>query len=212
MSPRVSAVVFDVGGTLVDESRVIGLWADRLGVGRMEFFASLGAVIDRREHHGSVFEVARPGFVPEAGDRLTYDQGDLFADVRSCLERLRADGLVVGVAANQPRETESFLAECDLALDFITSSEGWGVSKPDPAFYDRLVAEVSLPPSEIAYVGDRVDNDVLPAVEAGLVSVFIRRGPWGFVHATWPEAERAHARIESLDELPVALNGLDSGR
>ena len=58
------------------------------------------------------------------------------------------------------------------------------------------------------YVGDRVDNDILPAVEAGMIAVFIRRGPWGFLHAQWPEAQRAHLRIDSLTELPEALDRL----
>src|SRR5438046_2419194 len=59
--------------------------------------------------------------------------------------------------------------------------------------------------SVIAYVGDRLDNDVLPAVEAGMFGVFIRRGPWGVLHSLRPEVERASARIESLDELADLL-------
>jgi len=67
-----------------------------------------------------------------------------------------------------------------------------------------------LPTEEIAYVGDRVDNDVLPAKAAGMTAVFVRRGPWGYVHAGWPEAARADARIDSLADLPDALRSLRS--
>ena len=49
----------------------------------------------------------------------------------------------------------------------IGSSAGWGVAKPDPAFYARVVAETGCAASEVAYVGDRIDNDVLPARAAG---------------------------------------------
>ncbi len=35
-------------------------------------------------------------------------------------------------------------------------------------------------PSEVLYVGDRLDNDVLPAKSAGMQAVLIRRGPWGY--------------------------------
>jgi hypothetical protein len=38
--------------------------------------------------------------------------------------------------------------------------------------------------SEVAYVGDRVDNDVLPAAAAGLAAIAIRRG--GILQATPP--------------------------
>ena len=63
-------------------------------------------------------------------------------------------------------------------------------------------AEAGFPAGEVAYVGDRLDNDVEPAVVCGLVSVWIRRGPWGWLQRG---GDRAAARIESLAELPEAL-------
>jgi hypothetical protein len=42
---RSRAVFFDVGETLVDESREYGTWADWLGVPRHSFSAAFGAVI-----------------------------------------------------------------------------------------------------------------------------------------------------------------------
>ena len=74
-------------------------------------------------------------------------------------------------------------------------------SKPDPAFFARLIEEAAVAPEKIAYVGDRVDNDILPALAAGLVAVHIRRGPWGLLHETPPGA----ISIRSLDELPAVL-------
>jgi FMN phosphatase YigB (HAD superfamily) len=59
--------------------------------------------------------------------------------------------------------------------------------------------------AEVAYVGDRVDNDVVPAVEAGLFAVLVRRGPWGYIHESLPEAKLAHLRLDDLSALPSAL-------
>ena len=42
----------------------------------------------------------------------------------------------------------------------------------------------------------------MPAAEAGLVAVHIRRGPWGYLQRG---AARAQIRVDSLDELPEAL-------
>ncbi len=89
-------------------------------------------------------------------------------------------------------------------------SDEWGLAKPDPAFFARIAEELGLPPASIAYVGDRLDNDVLPARRAGMTAVFIRRGPWGRLHARRAEAEQALSRIESLDELPAALERLNA--
>lgn len=204
----VRAVVFDVGSTIVDERRVIGAWAERLGVTVEEFFATLGAVIERRHDHRQLFESLRPGYALDRDDRLYYDACDLFADTRPCLDVLREAGYTLAVAANQPARTEELLRGLDLPLDLIATSESWGLEKPDPGFFARLVAELGVDPAEIAYVGDRVDNDVVPSVAARMVSVFIRRGPWGFVQAGWPEAAQAHARIDSLLELRDALASL----
>jgi FMN phosphatase YigB (HAD superfamily) len=64
-----------------------------------------------------------------------------------------------------------------------------------------VIEAASLEPQQIAYVGDRVDNDVIPARAAGIWTFLIRRGPWGRAQWTWPEANEAHHRIESLGEL-----------
>jgi FMN phosphatase YigB (HAD superfamily) len=68
---------------------------------------------------------------------------------------------------------------------------------------------MGVPAAEIAYVGDRVDNDVVPAADAGMVSIFLRRGPWGYLQADWPGVALAHLRLDSLAELPAALAALD---
>ena len=81
---------------------------------------------------------------------------------------------------------------------------------PGPATIARLIEAAGLPAAEIVYVGDRVDNDALPASRAGLVSVFLRRGPWGVIQAGWPDAVHADLCIESLDELSDAFRRLPS--
>jgi FMN phosphatase YigB (HAD superfamily) len=209
----ISAVVFDVGETLVDETRNWGDMADWLGVPRFAFFAAMGMVIERRWHHRRVFEIAAPGLDMEAefakrraaGWRYQFLPGDFYPDALPCLRELKAAGYKVGLAGNQPEEAEGALAEARVPGDFIASSARWGVEKPSRAFFDKVVEAAGVPAAEIAYVGDRLDNDVLPAVDAGMTGVFIRRGPWGFAHATWPEAARAHHRIDSLAELPDLL-------
>jgi FMN phosphatase YigB (HAD superfamily) len=92
--------------------------------------------------------------------------------------------------------------------DIVASSAGLGAAKPTQAFFTAIAQLAELDPAHIAYVGDRVDNDVLPAREAGMVAIHLRRGPWGHLHAAWPEARRAHLRIESLGGLPDALAAL----
>jgi HAD superfamily hydrolase (TIGR01549 family) len=212
----VRLVVFDVGETLVDETRMWGEWADWLGVTRLTFFAALGSVIAARRHHRQVFGLVRPGLDlgrerearQQRGRMPRIETRDLYPDAVPVLTQLRAAGLLIGIAGNQPEEAEAEIRALGLPIDFVGSSARWGVAKPDPAFFNRIVSETGVAPDQIAYVGDRLDNDVLPAIAAGMIGVFLRRGPWGVIHATWPEAARADLRLESLEELPVALAGI----
>jgi len=59
---------------------------------------------------------------------------------------------------------------------------------------------VPVPPGEVAYVGDRVENDLIPATEAGMRAVWIRRGPWGLIQQLPPGIVPALV-VDSLDEL-----------
>jgi len=209
----IRAVFFDVGGVLVDETRIYTEWAEWLGVSPFTFFGVLGAVIERRQHHHRAFQTIRPGFNLAAEEAARRAAGrpnqtlvsDLYPDVAEGLAAVRAAGYQIGIAGNQPATIEGFLIASGLPADVIASSEGWGVEKPSPEFFTRVAAAAGLPPAEIAYVGDRVDNDVLPANAAGLRSVFLPRGPWGAIHAAWPEAAQAGCRIASLADLTAAL-------
>lgn len=91
------------------------------------------------------------------------------------------------------------------ARDVLATSDDWAVTKPDVAFFNKLIAVSGQAPKEIAYVGDRLDNDLRPAAAAGLRTIFVRRGPWGYI--TY-EPGTADLAIDSLTELPDALTTL----
>ena len=210
---KLRCIVFDVGETLIDETRQWGEWADWLGVPRLGFFAALGAVIDRGAHHREVFQLLQPGFDAKAalaerkaaGRDYRHGPADLYPDARPCLERLRAAGFRVGIAGNQPVEAEQQLRQLGLAADFVGSSGGWSVEKPAPGFFQKLAEAADCPPEEVAYVGDHLQNDVLPARAAGFRSVLLRRGPWGYLHAGRPEAAQADLILDDLSGLPEVL-------
>jgi HAD superfamily hydrolase (TIGR01549 family) len=189
----VKAVVFDVGETLVDETRNWERVADACHVPRFTLMALVGAAIERGDTHRRALEWL--GVELPAGG---FTSDELYPDAVPCLRALRERGLVVGAVGNMGIVHEELVRP---HVDFAASSERWGVEKPSPSFFERVVAEAGHPSEEIAYVGDRVDNDVAPALAAGMVAVHVRRGPWGYLHE--PPAEAV--RIASLLELPEAL-------
>jgi FMN phosphatase YigB (HAD superfamily) len=207
----VSWVVFDVGETLVDETRHWEVWADALGIPHFTFLATLGGVIARGEEHRSVFELLRPDL--NVDDLLAQRNGaapplgpeDFYSDALPALRTLRSLGYRLGVAGNTTTEVENAMRSADFEFDLVASSESWKVWKPSALFFTRMAQACACAPAEIAYVGDRVDNDIVPAATAGMAAVFLVRGPWALLHGDRPEAFVAKARIESLAELPEVL-------
>jgi HAD superfamily hydrolase (TIGR01549 family) len=185
----VTAFVFDVGETLVDETRDWEAAADACGVPRFTLMALVGAAIERGESHRRAFEWLGIERVPSG-----FTEGDLYPDAVPTLRALRERGLRVGAVGNMAVVHEAVVAP---HVDFVSSSERWRVEKPSPEFFARVCDAAGRPPGEVAYVGDRVDNDVAPALAFGMTAVHIRRGPWGYLHQT-PAGAR---RIDSLAEL-----------
>jgi FMN phosphatase YigB (HAD superfamily) len=134
----------------------------------------------------------------EGATTFVFAERDLHADALPCLRSLRARGLRLGAAGNMYAHHEDFLRP---HVDFVGSSERWGVEKPDAGFFAHVVAAADAPAEEIVYVGDRVDKDVLPAVGAGLRAVRIRRGAHAEV-----ESPPGVVTIGSLDALPGVLS------
>lgn len=189
------AVVFDVGETLVDESRAWGEQARDAGVTPFTLMAAIGSVISQGRDHRDAWAllgVAPPGLAPD------IRPGDLYPDALECLRGVRAAGLVVGVAGNQPRGARAALRAAGVDVDFVAASATWGVAKPSLAFFRRVVTETQTDPSRVLYVGDRLDNDIRPARAAGLRTGWLRRGPWA--HLQQPDADEAQPDLE-LDDL-----------
>jgi FMN phosphatase YigB (HAD superfamily) len=198
-------VVFDVGETLVDEERWWRHLADREGLQAHVVWAALGVTIERGEEHTALWGHLGIEQPPRWWSAIPYTLDDLYPDAWGCLERVRELGFRVGVVGNQTEALEAWARESALPADVVSSSASLGARKPERAFFERVAALMEHEPGEIAYVGDRVDNDVLPAAAAGMIAVHVRRGPWGRLQTSPPEAALA---LDDLASLPDALASL----
>lgn len=199
---------FDVGETLIDESRIWLRYAHHVGVPSLTFLGVLGAFIaegrDLRDvfaHFGVDLDRFEANLTwrdrPEDGLKIE----DFYPDALPTLKALTEAGNTVIVAGNQSKRFNSNLEAMDLPVSAIRCSSQWGAEKPTQRFFRRVIREAGTDPSEIVYIGDRVDHDVLPALQAGMRAILVRRGPWGHVHSAWPDAARADAVIGSLRAL-----------
>jgi HAD superfamily hydrolase (TIGR01549 family) len=204
-------VVLDIGEVVIDETRVWAVWAELLGVSPGTLMAVLGAAVSQGGDHHDAFPHVAPNVEwpeLEAEHEVRYGgfrADDVYADVVPTFTALREQGLRVVLAGNQPERRAAQLRALDLPVDDLVTSEELGVEKPDPAFFAAVLTRLGIDdPSRVLYVGDRVDNDVLPAAEAGFATCWLTRGPWGQLQEL-PEDVAPDLVLEGLGELPELL-------
>jgi len=56
------------------------------------------------------------------------------------------------------------------------SQDDFEITKPDPRYIERIVLASGFKPEQCIMVGDRIDNDVIPAKQNNIGTVFIRTG------------------------------------
>ena len=210
--PAPGVVVFDIGEVLIDETRVWAIWAGLLGVSPLTFAAVLGAAISQGGDHRAVFAHVAPNIdadeLEEEHEQRYggFQASDIYPDVRPCLEELHTLGFGVAIVGNQPARRTAQLQALGLPHDHLATSDDLGVEKPDPGFFQAVLALTDrTDPGRILYVGDRTDNDVAPAAAAGMRTCWLRRGPWGHLQEL-PDDVEADLVLEGLAELPVLLS------
>jgi HAD superfamily hydrolase (TIGR01549 family) len=205
-----SGCLIDMGGVLVDEHRTWRRWqqialaelrASGVVVDRSAFISALRQGIAERQPR-----VTRAVLVAMGGDealaarvRARVANHDLpLADAAAGLERLAARVPLV-LVANQDLHARALLERAGLDRYFqaLLLSAEIGVSKPDPAIFERGLAALGADPARVAMLGDRLDFDIGPARQLGLLAVRIRRGPFCWQRPL-ADSERPHRTFPNL--------------
>ncbi|MFE0173579.1 HAD family hydrolase [Streptomyces sp. NPDC059002] len=197
----IETIVFDVDETLTKDDRHWASWADWLQVPCHTVSALVGAVVARGGHGADALRLISPDMdvaaayhAREAAGRGEHlDETDLYPDVRPALGGLQKLGVRVIVAGNQTSRAAELLRDLDLPADLVVTSGDWGVAKPDPAFFTRVLEVAQAGPRETLYVGDHPADDIFPARQAGLRVAHIRRGPWGHL---WADDEAVREAVD----------------
>ena len=167
----IKQIFFDVGSTLVDESKVYE--------GRMRTIAKMANV-----SYEYVYQTAM-GFYKEnkKGDLETmkllnvekpkwrFEDEFLYSDTKECLKRL-SEKYKIGVIANQSLGTEKRLEDFGILryIDLVIASAEEGVAKPDKRIFEIALNRANCIPKQAIMIGDRIDNDIIPAKEIGMIA------------------------------------------
>jgi FMN phosphatase YigB (HAD superfamily) len=114
--------------------------------------------------------------------------------------RLLAPHYRLGILANQPAQMEDVLAERGLLqyFEILAISDKLNLHKPDTRLYQWAVDAARVPASAALMVGDRIDNDIVPARAIGMKTAWLRLGYRGRDWA--PETEFQQHYAESISK------------
>ncbi|SNT92486.1 HAD family hydrolase [Aristaeella hokkaidonensis] len=168
---------FDIGSTLVDETKVYDDIFQKIavagGVSVEEVKTrAIGFYKQNKRGHREVIRLLGVDY-PEWSP--LYEE--LYPDTMECLRILKKK-YKLGIIANQIPGAEKRLEEMGIRryFDVIVSSAEEGVAKPDPRIFNIALIRAGCTPEQAVMIGDRIDNDIVPAKQMGMKTVWIRQG------------------------------------
>ncbi|MCA1830547.1 MAG: HAD family hydrolase [Actinomycetota bacterium] len=121
------------------------------------------------------------------------------------LEKLRADGLKLGLVSNVSQLPELLWRDIEAfgirkLMDGVSFSSEVGIRKPRPQIFQHCLEQVACAPERAVFVGDRLVDDIAGASAVGMKTVLTRQ-----YRDETPEEIKPDAVIENITELPAAL-------
>lgn len=198
---KIEWIFFDVGSTLMDEEKAyLHRLHDVADMVNEPFEKIYEMAIDLyKQNRKGDLEVMQAYGLP----RLKWHQEDevLYPESVGCLEAL-SKKYKLGIIANQSLGTADRLEQHGILkyFDFVVASAEEGVAKPDRRIFEIALERANCKPENVVMIGDRVDNDIVPAKKMGMQTVWIKQG-FGKYWQIRGEDEQADYVVADLNEL-----------
>lgn len=202
MNKNIKYIFFDIGSTLIDESKCYkkryqeiannsSVTADKFEQKSIEFAKQN----KKGDHEAAKFYGLT---VPKWHKELELP----YSNTYEILSYLSSNGYKLGVIANQSPGTVERLQNWNLLhfFDTVIASAEVGVSKPNTEIFQIALSHAHCLPGEAVMIGDRLDNDIIPAKSLGMTTIWIKQG---FAKYAEPKCENevADYTINSLSAL-----------
>ena len=229
MIHEIKAVLFDVGGPLdtetimdrmIDEQIIASFRNHGITIADAEYAEVNRWAIDvfaTKTYHSIMWKIAE-------GDMALIDKveaelmdtvpmrnaarGDfeLREGMSELLAELSEEGLLLGLAANQPTVALKNMERFGI-LKYFTYQEVSGttnIRKPDSRLWLHSCEGLGVEPQEAIMVGDRIDNDIVPARMLGMIAIRFVSGRHSEQQPrSWNE--KPHADVHTVEELREAI-------
>jgi phosphoglycolate phosphatase len=161
---RISAVIFDLDGTVVENDYDWTRIREELGTGETSILAYLDSLPEP--------ERSRKRAVLEGHEAEQTGSSVLREGVRELLGLLRERGVAAALVTNNSRKnTDYLLNKFGLSFDCVITRES-GLWKPSGAPFLEVLNSLGLQPQDCCVVGD-TRFDVLAALDAGIGAIFL---------------------------------------
>ena len=192
---------FDIGSTLVDESIAYRKRIERTvantDISYDEFYRKMVEISKQNQDaYNSAVAVYGLNKVPwNSDDEIVYPEAE------ECLREL-SKRYKIGIIANQNPGSRERLEKMGLLkyIDIVVASAEEGVAKPDLRIFRIALERADCKPEEVVMIGDRIDNDIIPAKKIGMKTVWIRQGFGGYAELKTVE-EQPYYIVNTLAEI-----------
>ena len=208
---NIKCIFFDIGYTLINEDDV---WQQRcleqsqteeaklLNLSPEQIYAEIvQASLDYKPQYRTV--IKKFGFKNQAPYRHNLEK--LYDNVDVVLQTL-SKTYELGIIANQTDGLIDRLRELGILkyFSFIISSWDYQIMKPDIKLFEIAVEKSGYKASEIVMVGDRLDNDIFPAKQIGMKTIWIKQG-FGGIQNPKSDEYIPNIEISQLNDLLEVL-------
>mgnify|MGYP002856179832 CR=1 FL=1 len=194
-------IFFDLGSTLVDESDVYksrcAYAVNHAGVDYDEFMIK---VQDEAKISATPIRTAAKAYgvvLPEWDNSLEK----LYDRTRNLLSSLHGK-YKLGIIANQSLGTQQRIDSWGIGkyFDLVIASAEAGCAKPDLKIFTMALDKAKCAPAHAFMIGDRLDNDIIPAKKLGMKTVWVRQG-FAIYQNIDDESKKPDYIVDSIDEL-----------
>lgn len=174
---KIEWLFLDIGSTLVDESKCYAYRCNQI-INNND--------ISAEAFYAKVLEFAKVNAFPIKAAAAYYgteipkwpkELEQLYPQAKEVLELL-SQKYKLGIIANQVAGTQERIDHWGIGqyFDVVAASAEAGCAKPDLRIFKLALNQAECRPENAVMIGDRLDNDIVPAKTLGMKTVWVRQG------------------------------------
>lgn len=201
MLNEIKWIFFDIGSTLVDEHLVYEhIFLDIAKLTNKEYEDIYAQAVEiYKQNKKADIELS---IKYNLSKRKWYTEDEiLYEGVERCLEVLSTK-YKIGIIANQSFGTKNRLENWGILkyIDLVIASAEEGVAKPDAKIFEIALQRAKCNPNEAVMIGDRIDNDIIPAKNIGMHTIWMKQG-FGAYWTITAEEEKAEFAVNNISDV-----------